>query len=229
MPRRPRFVQPGIPYHITQRGNNRQDVFFHPADRVRYLQLFAEHSIRYDLRILAWCLMTNHVHLIAIPGDADSMAHAMGQAHSHYSLEQNRNHRWSGHLWQNRFSSCALDSGHLLAAMRYVELNPVRAGIARDPWEWPWSSAAAHVGSGAGDALLDWSWESWMVETSLGTWDFEDWKSVLGLDLPHEETTRIRRATELGEPLGSDLFVASLERQAGRRLRVLHPGRPVRR
>jgi len=228
MARRPRFIQPGIPYHITQRGNNRQDVFFLPADRTRYLQLLAEHSVRYDLRVLAWCLMTNHVHLIVIPGTADSMAQVMRQAHSHYSLEQNRSHRWSGHLWQNRFWSCALDSGHLLAAIRYVELNPVRAGMTREPSEWPWSSAAAHATPGVRDALLDWSWEDWMVEMSLGTWDFEGWKSVLEVQSPAEEAARIRRATELGEPLGSDLFVANLERQAGRRLRVLQRGRPVR-
>ena len=129
MPRRPRFVLPGVPHHITQRGNNRQDVFFCDQDRVLYLQMLQHHALRHQTRVLAWCLMTNHVHLILIPETPESLALTLGQAHSQYSLEQNRRQRRVGHLWQNRFFSCALEPSHLLAAMHYVELNPVRAGM----------------------------------------------------------------------------------------------------
>ncbi len=96
MPRRPRFVVPGVPHHVTQRGNNRQDVFFSDQDRIRYLQILREHLRRHDIRILGWCLMTNHVHLVAIPENMESLALALGQAHSQYALEHNRQRVRSG-------------------------------------------------------------------------------------------------------------------------------------
>ena len=145
MARRPRFIVPGVPHHVTQRGNNRQDVFFSDQDRLRYLELLRQHCRRYDVRVLAWCLMTNHVHLILIPGSAESLALTLGQLHSQYALEQNRQRRRVGHLWQNRFFSCVLESAHLLAALHYVELNPVRAGITPAAGDWPWSSARTHL------------------------------------------------------------------------------------
>jgi len=117
MPRRPRFVLPGVPHHVTQRGNNRQPVFFSDEDRIRYLHLLREYSRRYESRILGWCLMTNHVHLIVIPGTPESLALTLRQTHSNYSIELNRDQGWVGHLWQNRFFSCPLDPPHLLAAL----------------------------------------------------------------------------------------------------------------
>jgi putative transposase len=226
MPRRPRFVVPGVPHHVTQRGNNRQDVFFSEQGRIRYLQMLREHSRRHDVRILGWCLMTNHVHLIAIPGGPESLALALGQTHSQYSREQNRHQDRSGHLWQGRFFSCPLESDHLLSAMRYVELNPVRAGMTAAACDWRWSSARAHASPQAHDELLDWPWIRWMDEVRPGAWSYADWKATLRAAEPPEELDRMRRATKLGEPLGSDEFVRDLEAKAGRRLRVWAQGRP---
>jgi putative transposase len=228
MPRRPRFVVPGVPHHVTQRGNNRQDVFFSDQDRIRYLQMLREHSRRHDIRMLAWCLMTNHVHLIVIPGAPESLALALGQAHSQYSLELNRHQLRLGHLWQNRFFSCPLEPVHLFAAIHYVELNPVRAGMAAEAWDWRWSSARAHTSPRVHDELLDWSWAKWMADTRLGAWSYGDWKASLLVASRPEELDRIRRANKLGEPLGSDEFIRDLEAKAGRRLRVWAQGRPPR-
>jgi putative transposase len=226
MPRRPRFVLPGAPHHVTQRGNNRQAVFFCDEDRRRYLQLLCQYSQRHDLRILGWCLMTNHVHLIAIPGTARSLALALGQAHSRYSLELNRKRSWIGHIWQNRFFSCPLEASHLLTALRYVDLNPVRAEMANHAWDWPWSSAGAHAMPHGCGELLDWPWRDLIRKARLGDWDAEDWRASLRCAESQEDLERLRRATRLGEPFGSEAFLRLLEAKAGRRLRVLPPGRP---
>jgi putative transposase len=225
MPRRPRFVLAGAPHHITQRGNNRQDVFFSDQDRTRYLQLLHIQSQRHGLRILGWCLMTNHVHLVAIPQHDDSLALAIGQAHSQYSLELNRQQHRAGHLWQNRFFSCPLEPSHLLAALHYVDLNPVRAGLTGKACDWPWSSARPHGSSGVQHELLDWPWIEWMDERRLGTWNHEDWNGCLEWTVSSHAAERIRRATRLGEPLGSQEFVNQLEATAGRPLRVGPRGR----
>jgi putative transposase len=226
MSRRPRVVLPGVPHHVTQRGNNRQPVFFSDGDRVRYIQILGEHSRRHGASILGWCLMTNHVHLVVIPGATDSLALTLGQAHAQYSMEQNRRQDRVGHLWQNRFFSCPLDDAHLLAALHYVDVNPVRAGITAQPWNWRWSSARAHSSPRFFDEFLDWPWMEWMEQARLGAWSHTDWKESLAQATPQEEVARVRRATKLGEPLGSDSFVQALEAQAGRRLRVLARGRP---
>lgn len=226
MPRRPRFVLPGVAHHVTQRGNHQQNVFYGNADRSRYLEILGEHSRRHDLRILGWCLMTNHVHLIAIPGTPESMSLALGEAHSRYTLEVNRRHDWGGHLWQGRFYSCPLEEAHLMSALRYVDQNPVRARIVDEAGDWLWSSALAHTSDGVRDDLLNWAWTRWMKEARLGDWDHTDWKRRLAREQPAKDVERIRRATKLGEPLGSDAFVGKLERIAGRRLRVWAQGRP---
>ena len=132
-----RTVIPDKPHHIAQRGNNRQDVFFVDDDRQVYLQLLAEHCEEFGVEIVAYCLMTNHVHLIAVPHEADSLARALGRAHLRYTNYVNRMHRRSGHLWQNRFYSSVVGPGHLARALAYVERNPVRAKITRRAWTYP--------------------------------------------------------------------------------------------
>jgi putative transposase len=226
MPRRARFVLPGTPHHITQRGNRRQNVFFSNQDRSRYLELVRQHSLRHNLRILAWCLMTNHIHLIVVPGHANSMGLALREAHSRYSLEVNQAQGWDGHLWQNRFFSCALADENFLTAVRYVEQNPVRAGLVAHASDWPWSSARAHGSAGAQDNVLDWEWQRWMQDARGGCWSHEDWLARLATEQREEQLEQIRRATRLGEPLGSEAFVDRMEKLAGRRLRVWKPGRP---
>lgn len=221
MPRRPRFVEPGLPHHITQRGNNRETVFLSNSDRQLYLRIVKYRLDLHQIRPLAWCLMTNHIHLVAIPSTPESLGLALGQAHSQYALELNRVQDRVGHLWQNRFFSCSLEAGHLWRAIRYVELNPVRAQMVKEAWEWPWSSAAAHVNPGGRDILLDFEW------AGDGEWNFPQWRTALGGREAEEDLAAIRRATQVGEPLGSAGFLERLESKTGRRLRVLKKGRPA--
>ncbi|MGE5646832.1 MAG: transposase [Acidobacteriota bacterium] len=208
-------------HHVTQRGNNRQDVFFSAGDRRLYLALLARHAARHGVQILGYCLMTNHVHLVAIPRQADSLARTLCRTHSEYALEINRCHERSGHLWQSRFYSCSLDSAHLYEALCYVDLNPVRAGLAGVACEWPWSSARAHCVEGAVDPVLDREWIG-----QVGGWDHAAWRECLTAAIPDKRWEAVRRAAYTGEPLGSREFVTVLERQAGRRLQVLKRGRP---
>ena len=221
MPRRPRVVIPGVPHHVTQRGNNRQPVFHSPDDCRRYLELLGRHAERSGAQVLAYCLMTNHMHLVAVPERADSLAQALGRTHAEYALALNRIRGSSGHVWQNRFFSCPLSGTHLPAAIRYVELNPVRAGLAGTAWEWPWSSARAHTAAGVVDGVLSCRWRDY-----LGRWDHGEWREILEAAMAESECAAVRRATQAGEPFGPPEFIADLERQVGKRLRVLERGRP---
>lgn len=226
MPRRARFVPPGVPHHITQRGNNRQDVFLCDEDRLRYLEFLRDKLQQHGVRIMAWCLMSNHVHLVAVPDSSDSLALALGQAHARYALDWNRRHNRVGHLWQNRFFSCSLDRGHLLQAMRYVEQNPARARMVASASQWRWSSAAAHTNPAIEDALLDPQWRHWWTEARLGEWDFEGWFRMMAEAQSEGEVSQVRRATQTGEPFGPLEFIREMEAASGRRLKVLDRGRP---
>ena len=141
MPTTARIVLPGVPFHITQRGNYRQDIFFCDDDRQLYLSMLAQYSEENELELLGWCLMSNHVHLLAIPHDEHAMAQALQGAHSRYSLTVNARHRRSGHLWQSRFYSSPIAETHLFGVLKYIELNPVRARMVEGAEEYPWSTA----------------------------------------------------------------------------------------
>jgi len=219
MPRIARTVVAGCAHHITQRGNNRQAVFFVDDDRRVYLELLKEQADKYGLEIAGYCLMDNHVHLVAIPQAEDSLAHAIGRTHFRYSQYINRFHKRSGHLWQGRFYSCALDERHFWLAMRYMELNPVRAKLCRRPWRYPWSSAAAHTEERAKSDLLDLA--GWYEQMSA-----EAWRKELSRMLNDAELAQMRLRTHTGRPLGSDSFLSKLETLLGRRVRALPPGRP---
>jgi len=220
MPRVARIVIPNCPHHVTQRGNNRQDVFFVDDDRATYLQLLVEDSERYGVRVDGYCLMTNHVHLIATPKSEESLAKAFGRTNFRYTQYVNRLHNRSGHLWQNRFYSCALDDDRYWTAMAYVEQNPVRGRIVRRPWRYAWSSAAAHCGHARDrSALLDLDlWNTWVTES--------DWKESLADMLDKATLSTVRLNTHRGRPLGSDSFLSKIEALVGRRLRPLPVGRP---
>ncbi len=147
MPRVPRFVVPGLPHHVTQRGNYRQPVFFNDADRQFFLRRLTKRAKQYGIDVLAWCLMINHFHLIAIPRRRDSFALGLRALLGEYSLRINAQRGDArGHIWQSRFYSCALGERHLRMALRYVELNPVRANLVDDPEQYRWSSARCHLG-----------------------------------------------------------------------------------
>ncbi len=219
MPRVARIVVPGLPHHVTQRGNNRQPVFFVDDDRRMFLRLLKERSEAAGVRVLAYCLMTNHVHLVAIPSTEASLAAAIGRTDFLYTQYINRMHRRSGHLWQNRFYSCALDEVHTWRAMCYVERNPVRARMVRLAWRYPWSSAASHTGQQDDTGLLDLA--AWSRE-----WRPARWQKQLRDPQDEKEMRNLRLSTHTGRPLATDSFLSKLEYRLSRRLRPLPVGRP---
>jgi len=219
MPRLARAVAVGFAHHITQRGNNRQDVFFVDDDRRVYLELLKEQADKYGLELAGYCLMSNHVHLIAIPHAEESLALAVGRTHFRYTQYINRFHRRSGHLWQGRFYSCALDERHFWLAMKYVELNPVRAGLCRKAWRYEWSSASVHVDNGARSAILNLPGWYDMISSAR-------WRKELEDGVSDSQVDRLRSSTHTGRPLGSDSFMSKLEKLLGRRVRPLPVGRP---
>ncbi len=221
MPRFARAVLPGCVHHVTQRGNNRQDVFFVDDDRRTYLDLLRQEADKHGLRVLGYCLMTNHVHLIAVPRDEESLAKAVGRTHFRYTQYVNRLHGRSGHLWQNRFYSCVLDEPHYWEAMKYIERNAVRARLVRRAWRYPWSSAAAHCDGRDPSGVLDMS--AWQRD-AVGL----DWRAALTQPQDEKAIASLRLCTSRGRPLASDSFVSKLERRIGRRLRALPIGRPPR-
>jgi putative transposase len=208
MARLARVVVPGLPHHVTQRGNRRQPTFFSAADYRLYRALMAEWCGRCGVAIWAYCLMPNHVHLIAVPDSADGLRRAIGEAHRRYTNAVNQREGWRGHLWQGRFASFPMDETHLLAAARYVELNPVRARLRRRPEAHPWSSAEAHL-AGQDDDLVS-------VAPLLAL--VPDWAAFLAEGLAEDEATGLRAHERTGRPLGGDAFVKTLERRLGRSL-----------
>jgi putative transposase len=219
MARIARVVVPGIPHHVTQRGNDQQAVFRQPRDRDVYVTLLRKKAEDTGLRVVGYCLMVNHIHLVVIPEDESSIAEAIGRAHFSYTQWFNAHYERSGHLWQNRFFSCPLDEGHTCAALVHVELNPVRAGLVGRPWDYEWSSARVHVGNAPEADLLDQAW--WRDR-----WDAATWRELLDAADDTGDLTAIRFHTARGRPLGSEAFVSGLEARLGRRLRPLAVGRP---
>jgi len=206
MSRNARCILPGLAYHVTQRGTNRQKVFFSAAHRKTYLGLLERNREDAGVRVLAYCLMSNHVHLVVVPERADSLAVLFRRVHGAYGQAVNAGLGRSGHLWQNRFYSCPLSERHLWVALRYVEANPVRAGIAARPEQYRWSSAAAHLGE-----------RKWEKSSVL---DIAFWQRAGGSQTWHEmhasadseqHLTLLRRCTYAGRPFGDEEFITRLE------------------
>lgn len=221
MPRISRVVGVGLPHHVTQRGNYGAVVFETDSDRGYYLNLISKCALNNALSILGYCLMANHVHFLVVPGKEDSMARVFRTAHMRYAQYVNWKRNMRGHLWQGRFYSCLMDSRHFLAATRYVELNPVRAGMAKSADGWEWSSALAHMGIKA-DKFgfdLDGLW-ALIPELKAG------WGEYLSGEEDAVVIQSIKSNTITGRPLGGEAFVKMMERRMGRRLLPLHVGRP---
>ena len=217
-----RAVAVGVPHHVTQRGNNRQRIFDSDEDRLVYLKLLREYADRRRLVIWGYCLMDNHVHLIAAPQREDALARTLRQAHADYARYLNVKRRTSGHFWQNRYFSCALDGNYCWTALAYVERNPVRAGLTREAGEWKWSSAQWHLyGARGADWLDPGEWRKRYTP--------EQWREALRTTVGEEaQAERIREATRTGRPMGAPGFVHGLERQLLRRLTPGKVGRPGR-
>ncbi len=215
MARISRIVVPGYPHHITQRGVRSMDVFHTDEDRRQYVQFLSEEAARFGVDILAWCLMTNHVHFIAIPDDEISLARGFGEGHRRYTRMKNFTQGVRGYLFQGRFGSCVLDEQHLLAAARYVLMNPVRSGMVKEPYEYTWSSARFHAGLIEYDPFV-------RDRTLMGL--ITNWQEFIA-SVDEEKVHQLRRVTRTGRPAGSDDFVQRIEQMTGRDLSIGTPGR----
>lgn len=211
-----RLVVPDVPHHVTQRGNRRQKTFFSDDDFRLYRHLLGQWCAKAGTRIWAWCLMPNHVHLVLVPAHEDGLRAALGEAHRRYTRFVNQREDWRGHLWQSRFASFPMDEAHLRACVRYVELNPVRAGLVARPEEWPWSSTRAHLGV-ARDRLTELA----PMRERVG-----DWSAFLAAGLDEREREAIRASERTGRPLGGQAFLDRLAGSLDRPLNLRPRGRP---
>ena len=214
MPRNARVVAPGLPYHITQRGTNRERVFFTAGDRVLYLQLIRENMEQAGVQVLAYCLMTNHVHFVVVPEREDSLSVLFGRANGRYAQAVNIRKGRCGHLWQARYHSCAMSETHFWVGLRYVEMNPCRAAMVKSAQEYRWSSAKAHMtNEGDGSRILD--MDFWAMAGGTETW----------VNSTGERSQRSRRGSCAsahipGDRLGrEEAFVAEMEDRFQRRWR----------
>lgn len=216
MARLARVVVPGLPHHVTQRGNGRAKVFFSDDDYRLYLRLLAENCAAAKVACEAYVLMPNHVHLILVPKSADGLSRALSLTHRSYASILNARRKKSGHFWQGRFGCVAIDGEHHMAALRYLLLNPVRARLATKPEDWQWSSAPALL-KGRADAMTD---VRGLKER------FGDIRTLLG-DMPELEMLELalRRAETIGRPLGDARFLDKLERKLDRPLKPHKRGR----
>lgn len=219
MARLPRVVVIDVPHHVTQRGNAQQVIFAQDADRVTYLELLRQYSQLYGLSLLGYCLMSNHVHLIVAPRAATALANTFKHTHGRYASYWNARQSSTGHVWQGRFYSCPLDDAHLWEALRYTELNPVRAGLVTTAEQWQWSSAAMHCGFVPPNPALD-------MQLWQGRWTAAAWHDYLRARESPADLAQLRRCTFTGRPLGTPDFVAELERSTLRCLAPRQGGRP---
>ena len=218
MARIARVVAVGFPHHVTQRGNNRERTFFSDDDRRFYLWTLLKYRQQYGVEVWAYCLTKNHVHVLAVPKEEDSLARCFAGTNLVYTQYVNRQHGRSGRLWQNRFFSCPVDKdSYLLPVLRYIEANPVRAKQVARAWDWPWSSARHHV-LGEPDPVVK---EPGWLKEKLG----RDYRAYLQRR-SEEQDAEVRRALSTGRPLGDAAFVARLESKTGRQLAPRKVGRP---
>ena len=207
-----------MPTHVTQRGNHCENVFFCDDDRQRYLQFFLKYSAENGLVTLAYCLMSNHVHFVCVPGKSSSLADVFKPLNVLYTNHVNQRQRMSGRLWQGRFYSCMMDDAHLRAAVRYVERNPVRAGMVARAEDYPWSSAGGHCGLRR-DFVVAPLPADFPVQP-------QDWSAWLRVDDVEQDLKTLRTSTRTGMPAGDKTFIQRLEAMVGRILTPKPRGRP---
>ena len=200
MPRAAHIVYPGVPHHLTQRGNRRQLVFFSDEDKALYLRLLSKWSDKAGLVLWAYCLMDNHVHHVAVPKKEDSLAEAIGETHKAYTKIINEREGWRGFLWQGRFTSYPMDMPYLYRAIRYDELNPVRAKIVQNAVDYRWSSARAHI---LGERAL------FLAPNPLGM-NGREWAAYLREGMVEAEIEIFRKHTASGSPLGDEGFLRKI-------------------
>jgi len=215
MARLPRIVVPGHPHHVTQRGNRRSRVFFEEGDYALYLDLLSEAALKAKTEVWCYCLMPNHVHLVAVPADKDGLRDTFADAHRRYTGYINARLRATGHLWQGRFGSVVMDEAHLFYAVRYVSLNPVRAKLVQRAQDWRWSSVAAHL-AGKDDRL---------VKVAPVLERYGDFAALLAEGIEDEAGFKsLRQSETTGRPLGSEAWMEKLEGITGRTLKPQRRG-----
>ena len=217
MARMPRLVVPGFPHHVTQRGNRRMKTFFSQADYLAYLELLMEFREVAEVEIWAYCLMPNHIHMVVVPKSKEGLAVLFRHVHRQYTRRINFRENWTGHLWQERYHSFVMDERHLLAAVRYTELNPVRAGLCNSPQEWPWSSVHAHLAN-TDDGVV-------AVQPMLRR--VANWSSYLLDDVNEDDLAKMRKHGSTGRPAGSDQFLDRLQTLTDRSVMRGKPGPKV--
>lgn len=217
MARLARAVFPGLPHHVTQRGNGRARTFFSDADYALYRDLLAEQCAAAGVEVWAWVLMPDHVHLVLVPGDPDAIRRALAPVHRRYAGHIHMRERRTGHFWQGRFGCVAMDDAHLAAAVRYIALNPVRARLVEHARDWRWSSVHAHLDPAVEDGL---------TTAAPLRQRYPDLAAAIEAGEDIDLSARLRRAESIGRPLGDDAFLERLEVLSGRRLRPGKPGRP---
>lgn len=214
MARMARVVAPGYPHHVTQRGVRRMQTFYSDDDYQTYIRFVAEGCTKAGTEVWAYCLMPNHIHLILVPQTEDGLRAALGEAHRRYTQFINFREECRGHLWQDRFSSFPMDEKYLIACARYVELNPVRAGLVAKPDDWRWSSARAHLADQS-DGLLK-------ARPMLDL--IPDWAIFLAGGVQDAELKRLRTHNNTGRPCGAEAWITQLEQETGRIFRRKKPG-----
>jgi putative transposase len=219
MARLARIVIPGIPHHVTQRGNGRQQTFFCDDDYAFYRNLLHQYCTEHGVAIWAWVLMPNHVHLILVPENEDSLRAALSKVHRAYAGHIHAREKRTGHFWQGRFGCVAMDEAHLAAAVPYVMLNPVRARLVERAHDWRWSSVHAHLDPGPGDG---------MTETAPIAVRFPDFAAVLLAGEDDMRSMALRRAETVGRPLGDERFMAHVAALTGRDPRPAKRGRKAK-
>ena len=218
MPRFRRLVVTDFPHHVTQRGVRRQTTFFDDHDYVVYLQLAKELKEKLAIEIWAYCLMPNHIHAVVVPRKDGALSKYFAALHRRYARATNAKYEWHGHLWQERFYSVVMDEPHALSAMRYVELNPVRAGITGFAHEWPWSSARGHL-----ELVRD-----PLIEECAAKALVPNWREYLSESVNDKELEWLRRRTRIGRPGGNPEFVDTIEALSGRAVRKRGRPKPKR-
>jgi putative transposase len=219
MSRQARIIIPEEAHHVTQRGNNQQRIFDGHNDYQFYCRLINRYKNTCGVAISAYCLMPNHIHLIAIPKKEDSLARLFNKAHTVYAQYLNARRNTSGHIWQGRFYSCAMTPAHLYRAIRYVEQNPVRAGLSKNAWEYYWSSAQQHVTMSTVGNIA--------IMNIFPDWNEGDWRTYLATDDAGIDT-EIRVKTNRGLVVGDEPYIKRLEQRLQRSLECLPIGRPKR-
>jgi putative transposase len=219
MPRPSRIVVPGVPHHVTHRGNHREQIFFSEQDYLDYLSILKKQCKRTGLDVHGYCFMPNHIHLIATPPTVDALSSGIGQAHHLYSQALHEKRSLTGYLWEGRFYSCPMDENHFIQALLYVDQNPCRAGLVRNVKDWQWSSAQAHAGLHDPGDLVDVDrWREWSKMAS--------WKELTKKGIEDSVIEDIRAYTRKGRPLGDKTFHDAVEEILGFPVISAGAGRP---